>query len=103
MSELKNERGRLSDFLKLKLRASIVVKGKILVVGSEERLSPKDVKTCVKRFLYHRGLSENYRVIKEHETIRITKRRLSKKKRVKKKGIPPSSYDTLPYLFPTHP
>jgi len=104
MSELENERGNLSTFLKSKIRVPITVEGKRLVVGSrEERLLPRDVKTHVKQFLYHRGLSETYRVIEEHEVVRITKRKHKGERRVEKKGTPPSPYDTMPYYFPIHP
>jgi len=103
-SELESERNSLSDFLKLKIRASITAKGKVLVLDlGEEMLSSRNIKTLVKRFLYHKGLSQVYRVTEEKGVIKIAKRKDAKKRRPEKKGTPPSPYDTLPYLFPNHP
>jgi len=103
MSELKNERDGLSEFLRSKFQASVITKDKMLVITSEEALSTKDVKEYVKRFLHHRGLSEIYRVIEENDVIRITERKKVGKRKPEKKGIEPSSYDTLPYFFPKRP
>lgn len=104
MSELESERSSLSAFLKSKIRVPITVEGKGLVIGSrEETLLSRNVKIYVKRFLYHRGFSETYRVIEEHEVIRITKRKRRGERRIEKKGTPPSPYDTMPYYFPIHP
>jgi len=111
VSELENEDSHLSDFLKSKIRASITFEGSVLVIDSvEEKLSSRDMKTFVKRFLHHRGLSlhhrglsEAYRVTEENEVVRITKRRHKEEQRTKKKGTEPSSYDTLPYFFPNRP
>jgi hypothetical protein len=103
MRELGNERRNLSIFLKSKIQASITIKNKMLVLDPKEKtVSPKDVKTHVKQFLHHEGLSETYRVIEEHGSVRITKRK-HLVRRTEKKGTPPSPYDTLPYFFPAHP
>jgi hypothetical protein len=104
MSELKDELNSLSSFLEPKIQVPITIKGKVLIIDSrEETFSTRNVKTYVKRFLYHRGLSENYRVTEEHDVIRITKRKLRSIKKAKKEGTKPSVYDTLPYFFPVHP
>jgi len=104
VSELENEGSHLSDFLESKIRASITFEGRVLVIDSEEeKLSSRDVKSFVKRFLHHRGLLEAYRVIEENEVVRITKRKHKEEQRAKKKGTEPSSYDTLPYFFPNRP
>jgi hypothetical protein len=103
IGELKSERDDLSEFLKSKLRASIITKENILVINSEKVFSSKDAKTFVKRFLHHKGLSKNYRVIEEKELVRITERKNVGKRKAEKKGTEPSSYDTLPYFFPNRP
>ena len=103
IGELKNERDELSEFFKSKLRASIIAKDKMLVITSEETLSAKDVKEHVKRFLHQKGLSEIYRVIEEKEVLRIIERKKVRKQKPEKKGIEPTSYDTLPYFFPNRP
>ena len=102
--ELGSERNSLSDFLKSKIQASITAKGKVLILDSgEETLSSRNIKTLVKRFLHHKGLSEVYRVTEEKGLVKITKRKDEKKRRSEKKGTTPSSYDTLPYFFPNRP
>jgi len=78
--------------------------GVLVVDPMEKTISPREVKTYVKRFLHRKGLSETYRVTEEHGVVRITKRKHKVKRKVEKKGMmPPSSYDTLPYYFPSHP
>ena len=104
LSEIKEERDYLTDFLKSKIRGSVAVRGESLVLDAgEEKLLVKNVKTFVKRFLHQRGLSEAYRVIEEGDVIRVTKRKHREERRVKEKGTEPSSYDTLPYFFPNRP
>jgi len=103
LGELKSMRRELSDFLRSKTRVSIAAKRNTLLLRSgEEKLSPREVKAYVKRFLHRKGLSETYRVTEEHRVVRIVKRRHGKKQ-VREKGTPPSSYDTLPYYFPVRP
>jgi len=75
----------------------------LVIDSEEEKLSSRDIKAFVKRFLHHRGLSEAYRVIEENEIVRITKRKNREEQRAKKKVTEPSSYDTLPYFFPNRP
>ena len=72
MSELKVERNNLSSFLESKTQVPITIEGKMLIIDSkEETLSTRNVKTYVKRFLYHRGLYENYRVTEEHDASEL--------------------------------
>jgi len=104
LGELKNKRVELSKFLQSKIRASISVKRNKLLLNPERKdVSPKEVKTLVKRFLHRKALSETYRVTEEQRVIRITKRRRGKKRSAEKKKVPPSAYDTLPYYFPLRP
>jgi hypothetical protein len=103
ISELRSELDDLSEFLKIKLQASVITKDNILVINSEKALSSKDAKTFIKWFLHHKGLSKNFRVIEEKETIKIVERKIMRKRKAEKKGIEPSSYDTLPYFFPNRP
>lgn len=104
MGELKNERRRLSVFLKSRFQVPIIMKDEVLVVDPNgEAVSPREVKTYVKRFLHHKGLSETFRVTEEHGAVRITKRKHRKSRKTKRRGLTPSPYDTLPYYFPSHP
>lgn len=103
-SEIKNEKGNLSDFLKSKIQVSIAVNGDSLVLDAgEEKLPKRSVKILLKKFLHQRGLEEAYRVIQEKEVARIVKRKHRGKQNTGKKGTPPSPYDTLPYYFPNRP
>jgi len=104
MDELKNKSRQLSIFLKSKIQVQITMKDKVLVIAANgNAVSPKDVKTYVKRFLYHRDLSETYKVTEERGVVRIIKRKRRRDRRTKNRVIRPSSYDTLPYYFPAHP
>lgn len=85
ISELKSERDNLSNFLKLKLRASIIVRDRSLVINSEEVLSSRDVKAFVKRFLHHRGLSEIYRVIEEKKLSELLYEKLWENERLRRR------------------
>ena len=103
VSELRNECDELSEFLKSKLQASIIIKDTMLVITPEETLSIKDAKEYVKRFLHYKGLSEICKVTEEKEVIKIAKRKKVGRQKPKKKGKEPTSYDTLPYFFPNRP
>jgi hypothetical protein len=100
MREPESERSNLSTFLESKIHAQISMEDKKLVVDSgKEALSPRDVKTYVKRFLHSKGLSETYRVTEEHSVVRVTKREHEPNKKVKTK-TPPNPHQTMPYYFP---
>ncbi len=104
MSEIKDERVNLFEFLKSKTKASITAKSKELIMEfGEGELSGRNLKTTVKRFLHQRGLSEAYRVTEESNIIRISKRKHMEPRKVENKGREPSPYDTLPYFFPNRP
>jgi hypothetical protein len=101
LREINNETRPLSNFLKSAIQVSVAVKGNALVLDTgQEKLSTRSVKTLVKKFLHQQGLEDTYRVIKEKEILRIVKRKHGEKPHPRKKGTPPSSYNTLPYLFP---
>ncbi len=100
VSELKDERENLSEFLAAKISVSVVSKGTTLLFDKEE-LSARNLKTFVKKFLHVRNLSESYRVVEEEKTIRIVRRKSKGKHGTEKKGTTPSPYSTLPYFFPS--
>ena len=100
LRELESERSNLSTFLQSRIQGEISIDGKRLVVDAGEgRLSPREVKTSVKRFLHSRGLSTTYRVTVEHEVVRVSKCRHEEARKVKK-GTPPSPHQTIPFYFP---
>ncbi len=99
LRELESERSNLSAFLRSKIQGEISIDGKRLIVDAGEgRLSPREAKTNVKRFLHSRGLSTTYRVTVEDEVVRVGKRRHEKDRKVKK-GTPPSPHQTMPFYF----
>jgi len=103
VGELEGERQSLSAFLKSELQVSVTVKSKVLILDSKEKkVLPREVKTLVKRFLNHKGLSGNYRVTEEHDVVRIAKHE-HRASKPREKHTPPSPYNTLPYFFPVHP
>jgi len=103
ISELRSESSGLQTFLKEKVNVSITVEDSLLILDSKGKISLRDIKAFVKRFLHHKGLSETYRVTVKHGTIKISKHKHKESKGTDRKGTPPSSYDTLPYYFPAHP
>ena len=104
VSEIKDERFNLFEFLKSKIKASIAIKRKELIIEfGEDDLSHRNLKTIVKRFLHHKGLSEDHRVTEENNIISISKRKHIESRKIEKKGRASSPYDTLPYYFPNRP
>ena len=100
LRELENERSNLSTFLRSKIQGEITIDGmRVVVDAREERLSPREVRTSVKRFLHSRGFSTTYRVTVEQELVRISKRRHEKDRKVRK-GTPPPPHQTMPFYFP---
>ena len=104
VSEMKDERDRLAEFLRTKLSAPVEVKGKTLILKPVSPVSTAgDLKTLVKRFLHQRGLSESCRVTLEGDVLRVSRRKHSEGRRSEPKGTGPSSYSTVPYYFPNPP
>jgi hypothetical protein len=100
LRELESERSNLSTFLRSKIQGEITIDGMRVVVDTgEERLSPREVKTSVKRFLHSRGFSTTYRVTVEQGLVRVSRRRQEKDRKVKK-GTPPPPHQTMPFYFP---
>ena len=90
----------LADLLRQRLKTDVKIKGsKLILDGSNGRLSHKDAKQQVEHALHHLGLGDEYRVHSQHPLILIVK--LAKKTRyVEKKGTAPPPSRSLPYFFP---
>ena len=104
LSQIKNEKGNLSDFLRSKIQVIITVNGDSLVLDTgKEEPSIKSVKILLKKFLRQRGLEDRYGVVEKKETYRFIEKNVEQKhlekQNSKKKGTSPSVYNTLPYLF----
>lgn len=100
LSGLENERNDLLKFLESKTKSSITIKGRLLLFEpGEKTLSPGEIKTLVKRFLHHKGLSDSFRVTEEKGAIKISKLKERKEEKREPKSSPPSPSETLPYFF----
>ena len=102
MNDLKRVGKDIAELLEQRLKTSVNVKGKVLVVPDTvngRNLGVKDLKLQVKHVLHHLGLSEEYRVLAEHHTVRIVKVE-EKFKHPEREGMAPRAKQTLPYFFP---
>lgn len=105
LSQIKNEKDNLSEFLKSRIQVTITVSEDSLILETGEEEPPvKSMKTLLKKFLRHRGLEDRYSVIEKKETYKVVEKNVEqkqqKKQNAEKEGTPPSVYDTLPYFFP---
>ena len=104
VKDLKEESRSLSEYLRSEIPGQMDAKGGNLLLEPKEKVtSTKAVKMLVKRFLHRKGLSEVYRVTEERNVIRITKRKNRQNRSAERKGVGPSSYQTVPFYFPNPP
>ena len=102
LADLKKVGKDIAEFLSERLKTEVAVRGNILVVSDEadgKYLGAKDVKLQLKHTLHHLGLSGEYKVLAEHHKIRIVEIH-EKPHYIEHEGTPPTSSQTLPYLFP---
>jgi len=103
LGDLEKAGKEISNRLENKLGAEVVLKGNRIIVskkkdGSEFRV--KDVKIQLKRVLYHLGLSDRYRVLAEHNEIRIVREKEKPRQAPERRGAAPPVSQSLPYYFP---
>lgn len=100
-SDLKKEVNALAEFLQSKLQASVVRKGKMLVIeDSKNPTRTRDVKMYLKHFLHHRGF-EDYRVTVDRSFVRVVKVKTHKRSKApRKEGTVPHPADTMPWYYP---
>jgi len=102
LGDLKKVGNDIADLLGQRLKAEITLKGKTLLVPDTVNGKPfgvKDLKLQVKHVLHHMHFSDDYRVLAEHQKIRIV--RVEEKSKHAERGgtaAPPSQ--TMPYFFP---
>ena len=90
LSELKDEKESLSDFLRVTLTAEVTSDGDNVFVDSQ-KLSSEKLERLVNKFVYRQHLNNRYWVTLEGSVIKINKFKDEKKKEKRKKeGIPPS-------------
>jgi hypothetical protein len=102
LGDIKKVGDDFADMLGQRLRAEVTVKGKTLLVPENvngRQVGVKDLKLQVKHVLHHMHLSDDYRVLAEHQKIRIV-RVEEKVKHAQREGTAPAPAQSLPYFFP---
>ena len=102
LGDLKKVGNDIADLLSQRLNAQVALKGKTIVVPdmvNGKRFGVKDLKLQVKHVLHHMHLSDDYRVLAEHQKIRIVKIE-EKTKHLGREGTAPAPAQSLPYFFP---
>jgi hypothetical protein len=102
LGDLKKVGNDVADLLGQRLRAEVTVKGKTLLIPDSvngKQVGIKDLKLQVKHVLHHMHLSDNYRVLAEHQKIRIV-RVEERTRREEREGGAPAPAQSLPYFFP---
>ena len=90
-----------AELLRQRLKTDVAMKsGKLFLDQTGGHVSPKDAKSQVKHALRHMGLAEGYRVLSEHQVIRIEKLVEKKRHKFKKEGEAPAPSQSMPYFFP---
>jgi len=93
LSVLGSELDALAKYLQLKLQVSIDKKGKMLLLeDSKAQIRTKDVKMYLEEFIYHKKFSEEYRIVVDHQIIKVLKPKAS----VKPKPPETSMWGVLP-------
>ena len=103
LGDLKNVANDIADLLSQRLKVEVSRKGKTLVVPdvvNGKHFGGKDLKLHVKHVLHQMHLSDDYRVLAEHQKIRIV-RIEEKAKYHEKAGTAPAPAKSLPYFFPS--
>ncbi len=102
LGDLKKLGKEIASTLGERLKVDVTLRGKTLIVPDMvegKRFGVKDVKLQMKHVIHHLHLSEQYRVLAEHKTVKIV-RVEEKTKRAEREGtaLPPAQ--TMPYFFP---
>jgi hypothetical protein len=102
LGDLKKVGHDFADLLGQRLRVDVTVKGKTLLVpesANGRQIGMKDLKLHVKHVLHHMHLSDDYRVLAEHQKVRIV-RVEEKVRHAEREGTAPAPAQSLPYFFP---
>lgn len=102
LGDLKNAGNDIADLLSQRLKVEVSRKGKTLAVPemiNGKHFGAKDLKLHLKHVLHQMHLSDDYRVLAEHQKIRIVKLE-EKVKHHEREGTAPAPAKSLPYFFP---
>ncbi len=102
LGDLKKVGNDIADLLGQRLKAEVTLKGKTLLVPETingKRFGVKDLKLQVKHVLHHMHLSDDYRVLAEHQKVRIV-RVEERTKHAEREGTAPPPAQSMPYFFP---
>ncbi len=102
LNDLKKVGKELSEELGQRLKGEVTQKGHSLYVpdaANGHKIGMKDVKLQLKHVLHHMGLLDDYRVLVEHQKVRIVKIE-ERVRHVGRAGAAPPPSQSLPYFFP---
>ena len=102
LGDLKKLGKEIAETLGERLKADVTLHGKTLIVPDlveGKRLGVKDLKVQMKHVLHHLHLSEEYRVLAEHKSLKIV-RVEEKTRHAEREGTAPPPAQSLPYFFP---
>jgi hypothetical protein len=102
LGDLKKVGNDMADLLGERLNAEVTLKGKTILVPETingRSFGVKDLKLQVKHVLHHMHFSDGYRVLAEHQKIRIV-RVHEKEKHEERGGTAPPPAQSMPYFFP---
>jgi hypothetical protein len=89
LSELDDQKERLSSFLRQTFNLEVTSDGHNLSIDSE--LPAQELERQVNKFIYHRHLNNKYWVALEHGAVRIHRFKEKKIEKQKKRTTPPST------------
>ncbi len=102
LGDLKKLGKEIAETLGARLKVDVTLRGKTLIVPDMvegKHFGVKDVKLQMKHVLHHLHLTEDYRVLAEHKTVKIV-RVEEKIKHAEREGTAPPPAQTMPYFFP---
>lgn len=91
LGKLEGEKESLTNFLQVKLKVNVTLKGGKILVDAED-LSPQDLKRWVNKFVYSHNLMNKYWVGQEKNIVKINEfKRIQKRGKRKERGTRPST------------
>jgi hypothetical protein len=99
LKELQDRANEVTQFLKSKVEGKMKTKGTQLQI---EGARHKEVKLQLHKFLHHQGLA-HYRVLSQRGVLEVRPPEKHEVHPLKGGGSPPTTAQTMPYLFPQTP
>src|SRR6267378_4952049 len=99
LKALQDRSSEAAQFLKSKVEGKMKTKGTQLQI---EGARHKEVKLQLHKFLHHQGL-DHYRVLSQRGVLEVTPSEKHEVHILERAGSPPTTAQTMPYLFPQTP